>query len=512
MTDVLLLFEVHQPYRIDENFYWQNRMFRRTSRDKFQGYYFDAKKDRLIFERATRKCYEPTTRIILDAIDRHKRGKKQVKVSFSLSGVFLEQCERFSPDVLEYFRQLARSPCAEFLEQTYFHSLSGLYPDRTEFAEQVRMHRTLLRELLGVEAQVFENTELLFNNSVAKAVGSMGYTAIYTEGAERILGNRSPNFVYAAKGCDKLRVLLRNYRLTDDIAFRFSSRDWKEWPLTAEKYTNWISSTPGQCISIFPDYETFGEHHWPETGIHQFLRQLLDEMVARDGLDMSIPSEAVKRHVAVDTIDVPELGGTVSWADIQRDASSWLGNAMQWAFYVRTRDMEGLVRESGDENFLRVWRLFQVSDHLHYMYTGGGGPGEVHSYFSPYKSPADAFITCQAALSDFEERLRLFTVAADSKFQFHHSPGEEGYTGVSASSLKGFVKALSKVESRSLEFHAKRGDFERWARTSLHDAELAKAMRQARELHGRKLRRSLVEAAKGRYEKIFRQFSSLGYY
>ena len=334
MTDVVFVFEVHQPHRLRRNLFWEGKVFRRQTKEELFNYYFDNEVDREIFKRAARKCYFPSNQIILDVIDRHKHEKKQTKFSFSLSGVYLEQCEMFDKDLLETFRQLAATGRVEFLDQTYYHSIAGLYPEKEEFIEQVKMHSQITKDLLGYTPTIFENTELLYNNTIAKTVEGMGYKGIYTEGVEKILGEKSPNFVYTPKGAKKIKVLLRNYKLTDDIGFRFSARWWPEWPLTAPKYAGWLATTKGECINIFPDYETFGEHHWPETGIHSFLQHLPDEILKFDHLRMVTPSEVVEKHAPEGEIDVPEAKGTVSWADVQRDQSGWLGNVMQWAYYT----------------------------------------------------------------------------------------------------------------------------------------------------------------------------------
>jgi len=211
-------------------------------------YYFDNYVDKQIFERAATKCYLPSNGLLLDTIDEHKKEKRKVKVSFSVSGVFLEQCEKFSSDVLETFRQLAGTGCVEFLNQTYYHSISSLYPEKNEFMEQARMHHLIIKNLLGYTSNVFENTELLYNNTIAKIVENLGYRGIFTEGVEKILHEKSPNYTYTPKGSSKIRVLLRNYKLTDDIGFRFSARWWNEWPLTADKYAHWLADTSGDCI------------------------------------------------------------------------------------------------------------------------------------------------------------------------------------------------------------------------------------------------------------------------
>src|SRR4030066_1287382 len=346
MTDVGFVFEVHQPHRLRRNLFWEGKVFRRLSKDELFDYYFDTEVDREIFKRAARKCYFPSNQIILDVIDRYKHEKRQVKVSFSVSGVFLEQCEMFDKDLLETFRQLAETGCVEFLNQTYYHSISSLYPEKEEFIEQVKMHWQTVKSLLGYAPKVLENTELLYNNSIAKIVENLGYKGIFTEGVEKILGGKSPNYLYTPKGCKNIRMLLRNYKLTDDIGFRFSARWWSEWPLTADKYAHWLADTKGDCINIFPDYETFGEHHWPETGIHDFLKHLPEEILKWGNLQMATPSEVVEKHGSAGEIDVPEKGGTVSWADIERDSRGGLGNAMKWAYYTRLRTLEPLVTEA----------------------------------------------------------------------------------------------------------------------------------------------------------------------
>ena len=507
MTDIVLVFEVHQPHRLRRKVFWENRVFKRLSKEELFDYYFDNETDREIFKRAARKCYFPSNQILLDLIDAHRNERRPVKVSFSVSGVFLEQCEMFEKDLLESFRQLAETRRVEFLDQTYYHSISSLYPEKNEFIEQVKMHRDTIKSLLGYEPTVFENTELLYNNAIARMVENLGYTGIFTEGIERILHGKSPNYLYMPKGSKKIRVLLRNYKLTDDIGFRFSSRWWSEYPLTADKYARWLASTEGDCINIFPDYETFGEHHWPETGIHDFLRHLPEEILKWGNLQMATPSEVVEKHAPAGEIDVPEKGGTVSWGDIERDSSGWLGNIMQWAYYTSLRRMEPIVHEADDAEFLKLWRCFQTSDHLYYMFTAGGGPGEVHSYFSPYESPMDAFAVANALLFDFESRLRLATLTANEPFLFHMGTGEENFTGALSWSLKGFVKALRTVDVKALEFHNRRGDFEPWAENSLQDKVLSRDLGKTRaaRLRGEALRKALVDVTEKRFTELSKQ-------
>jgi alpha-amylase len=504
LTDIVLVFEVHQPHRIRRGFFWENRIFKRIKKQELFDYYFDRALNKEIFDRTCKKCYFPSNRILLDEIDRRKKEKKQVKISFSISGVFLEQCEMFNKDLLETFKQLAETGCVEFLTQTYYHSLASLYPEREEFVNEIEMHQQITRDLLGHTSNVFENTELLYNNAIAKTVEKLGYKGIYTEGVERILRQNSPNYLYSPKDCKKIKILLRNYKLTDDIGFRFSARWWSEWPLTADKYSTWLASAPANCISIFPDYETFGEHHWPETGIHDFLKHLPSEILKWWHLHMATPSEVAEKYATVGEIDVPELGGTVSWADLERDASCWLGNTMQWAYYTSLRRLEPLVNETRDKDFLKMWRYFQTSDHLYYMFTAGGGPGEVHSYFSPFNSPVDAYVAGQAAILDFENRVRLASATANEPFLFYTGVGEEQYTGTMAWSLQEIANVLQKVRLKSIEFHSSRGDFEKWTEKSLRDRRLTEQLEKITnsKIKGEKLRESLVKAFATRFKEL----------
>lgn len=262
---ICLAFEVHQPFRLRNDFFWSKRMFSGDS-DIFEKYFF-SEKDKEIFEKVARKCYYPTNNIILELLDDF-----DLRVAYSISGIFVEQCLRFDEGVLDSFKELARRDDVEILGQTYFHSLVSLYEDYAEFREQVRMHNELMHEVFGREPKFFENTELLYNNRIARFIETMGYDGIFAEGVPRILQGRSPNYVYKPVNCKRLKVLLRNYQLTDDVGFRFSSKSWNEYPLTAEKYATWLDATPGQCVNVFMDYETFGEHHWEDTGIFEFLR------------------------------------------------------------------------------------------------------------------------------------------------------------------------------------------------------------------------------------------------
>jgi alpha-amylase len=488
-----------------------------TKKDLFD-IYFDHGLNRHVFDRAAKKCYFPANSLILDGIDKCKRGYKQFKVAYSLSGVFVEQCERWNPDLLESFRQLADSGCVEFLEQTYYHSLASLFgTDRSEFVEQVQMHCQLMKDLFNYEPRVIENTECLYNNAIARTVEGLGYEAMCSEGTERILEWRSPNYVYKAKGSN-IRLLLRNYRISDDIGFRFNARWWEEWPLTADKYASWLAASPGQVINIFIDYETLGEHYPPDSGIHEFLKWLPLEVVKWDNLSWRTPSEVIRRHNPVGELDVHEYN-TISWADIERDTSAWIGNRMQMTAYNIVRGLEPLVKEVQDEDLTRLWRYLQMSDHFYYMSTKGAGPGDVHAYFSPYwGGPVEAFAVYLGVLSDLEARLiqelkkpnlaakrMLMPVPAEKSFIFYY--GFARPSGRVASSLNEFYSTLKVIGSESIRFHMERGDFERWIRQVIGDDKLADKLA---EISGKKLTtRALVEKVLSTVESRIKELGDI---
>lgn len=514
MTDVCLMFEVHQPLRLNRNFH-SDLLARGTvaKKDLFD-LYFDHKLNRYIFERAAKKCYFPANSIILEQIDRCKRERKQFKVSYGISGVFIEQCERWSPDLLESFKQLAESGCVEFLDEPYYHSLASLHgTDRSEFVEQIEMHRQLMKDLFNYEPRVAENTECLYNNAIAKTMEGMGYEAMVTEGVERILLWRSPNYVYKAKDSN-LRVLLRNYRLSDDIGFRFSATWWEEWPLDASKYANWLAAIQGQVIVLFVDYETFGEHHWPESGIHEFLRWLPSEVNKWDHLQWCTPSEVIRRHAPVGEIDVNEYN-TISWADLERDPTAWIANPMQTICYESLKALEKLVKGTGDDDLIKLWRYLQMSDHLYYLSIKGGGPGDVHCYFNPMGSPVEAFAVYSRILSDLEARIfvELEKPELAAKRMLRRLPIGKGFTffyefarpsGLTVHSLEDFYSTLKTVDISSIRFHMERGDFERWLRQVIGDDKLADELTSIsnKKLGGEALRKRILVAMERRIKEL----------
>ena len=509
MTEVCLAFEVHQPFRIDKNF--TEDLSKGKGPEELFDIYFNNAWNRQIFLRAADKCYRPSNRIILENLDKFKNERRKFKVSFSLSGTFLEQCELWASDVLDSFKQLADTGCVEFLCQTYFHSLSSLFSaERHEFMDQVLIHLQRMQELFGVKPQVFENTEFVYNNSIARTVASLGFLGIFTEGVERVLGWRSPNFVYKAKDCD-LCVLLRNYRLSDDVSFRFSNRLWSGWPLTADKYAAWLSGSSGQCINLFMDYETFGEHQWPETGIHEFLRWLPEEVLKYEHLRFSTPSELLN-HEPVGEIDVHDFD-TISWADVSRSTGAWLSNDMQRTAYNAIKNIESFGKKTENNALLKVWRFLQTSDHLYYMYTAGGASGLVHNYFSQ-QYPVEAFRSFMKLVSNLHEKVGeslsgkdrgiaclLRFVPPHRAFHFH----DDGvYINLSAHSLEELRDVLPVASDKSVLFHAACQHFERWVRFTIGDGELADRISAIKGETATDLRTRLHGALKQRVLELWR--------
>jgi alpha-amylase len=397
MASVCFYFQVHQPIRLRHYTVFDDN-----------NQYFDDYKNAAICTKVANKCYLPTNRLLLDLI---KKYDGRFKIAYSLTGVLLEQLRQYSPEVLSTFDALAKTGCVEFLAETYYHSLSFLY-SRNEFLEQISKHMETIEHLFGQKPRIFRNTELIYNNDLAALIESTGkFDAIVSEGADHILGYRSPNFVYRPKGCSKLKLLLKNYALSDDIAFRFSDRNWSQWPLTADKFAQWVSATNGNgyVVNLFMDYETFGEHQWADTGIFDFMRYLPQEILKHPDNDFKTPSEVVRAYKPVGVIDVPHL---ISWADIERDVSAWLGNAMQSNAACELYRLEKKVKDSNDENLVSDWRKLQISDHFYYMCTKYFADGDVHKYFNPYDSPYDSYINFMNILNNLGNRCSVQTAKA----------------------------------------------------------------------------------------------------
>jgi alpha-amylase len=514
LPDICLIFEVHQPFRLNRNLHASLLSRPQVNKKDLLDIYFDNDLNREVFERAARKCYVPANNIILEQIDHLKYDTKRFKVAYSITGVFIEQCQRWNSKLVESFRQLSQTGCVEFLDETYYHSLASLFgTDRSEFIEQVKMHRQLMKDLFNYKPKILVNTECIYNNPIAKLAEGLGYKAMITEGVEKVLNWRSPNYVYKAKDSN-LRVLTRNYRFSDDIGFRFSARGWNEFPLTSEKYSCWLASSFGQVITLFMDYETFGEHQWPESGIHEFLRWIPVEVLKWRNLNWATPTEVVNRHQPVGEIDVNEYY-SISWADLERDITAWLANPMQWICFNQIKQLEPLIKQMDDAELTRLWRYFQMSDHLYYLSIKSGGPGDVHSYFNPLGSPIEAFTVLSTVLSDFEARLvqELSKPEWIARRILRSVPVEKGFTffyqfarptKLIVQSLDDFLLALKKVSVTSIEFHKERGDFERWIRQVIGDKILAERLNllTKKKLRKEKLRTKTINLVENRINEL----------
>ena len=387
MPSVCIYFQAHQPHRLRRyNYFDVGREHR----------YFDDESNESLLARAAQRCYLPATAMLLRLLARHPG----FAVAFSLSGTLLEQLGVSAPKALDAFRRLAATGRVEFLAETSHHSLAWLV-SQNEFARQVALHREMVGRELGVDPRVFRNTELIFSDDLARFVEARGYAGVLADGVEPLLGDRSAHFVYRAATPGGLPLLLRDFRLSDDVAFRFSNRAWSEYPLTAEKYDSWVSGAQGDVVSLFMDFETLGEHQWKETGIFEFFEAWVDRHVAKGG-EFVTPSEAIERFAARDTLSAPRL---LSWADEARDVSAWQGNELQRDALARLFRLEKRVMSSGSPALLRDFRRLTTSDHFYYMGTKTAADGEVHAYFSPHESPYDAYMRFMHVVSDLEGRL-----------------------------------------------------------------------------------------------------------
>lgn len=398
MPSICFYFQVHQPLRV--------KKYRVFDIGLDHDYFNDNSETNLnnskILDKVAQKSYLPANELMLKLLKKHKG----FKISYSLSGIVMEQMEAFNTKILDSFKRLIDTNRVEILSETYYHSLSFFY-SRAEFESQVSLHRAKVKRLFGITPKVFRNTELAYSNDLAKWADEVGFKAIIAEGWDSFLGWRSPNFVYEPVSTKNIKLLLKNYKLSDDMAFRFSEKSWRSWPLTSDKFADWITSTNGnaEVINLFMDYETLGEHQWKEEGIFEFMENLPAEILARADNDFVTPSEAVSRYPARDKIDVPNV---VTWADTERDLSAWVGNEMQSAAIDFIYSMESKIKETQNKNLIEDWRKLQTSDHFYYMCTKWFSDGDVHKYFNPYESPYDAFIAYMNAANDLKLRIKKF--------------------------------------------------------------------------------------------------------
>ncbi len=391
MRTICLYFQVHQPFR------FRTYRFFDIGNDH---YYYDDYTNESILRKVAEKSYLPANRIIKELISKYK-GK--FKIAFSISGIAIEQFRLYAPDVLESFQELVATGHVELLAETYCHSLASMR-NREEFERQVEEHRTLIRETFGKDPEVFRNTELIYSDEIGVTVYKLGFKAMLTEGAKHVLGWKSPNYLYCNALEPRLKVLLKNFKLSDDIAFRFSNKGWQDYPLTAEKFTGWLNALPKEeeTVNLFMDYETFGEHQWEESGIFEFLKALPKVVLKDSTYTFSTPSEVARKFQVVSAVHVPN---PISWADEERDLSAWLGNDMQKEAFNKLYDLREKVIQCNDQGLMQDFRYLQLSDHFYYMSTKFFSDGEIHSYFNPYKTPYEAFINYMNVLSDFKIRV-----------------------------------------------------------------------------------------------------------
>jgi len=391
MRTICFYFQVHQPFR------FRRYRFFDIGNDH---YYYDDYSNESILQKVAQKCYLPANALMLNLIKKHKG---RFKIAYSISGIAMEQFRLYAPEVLDSFKKLADTGQVEFLSETYAHSLSSL-KGREEFERQVKAHDQLIKENFGQEPKVFRNTELVYSDEIGAMVADMGFKAMLTEGAKHVLGWKSPNYLYCNAINPKMKLLLKNFKLSDDIAFRFSNKGWPEYPLTAEKYVEWLNQIPEneEVVNLYMDYETFGEHQWKETGIFEFLEALPGTVFKNSPFTFSTPSEVARKLQVVSAVNVPH---PISWADEERDLTAWLGNELQQEAFDKLYSLSEKVNESNDDTIKQDFTYLQVSDHFYYMSTKFFSDGEVHSYFNPYNSPYDAFINYMNVLSDFEIRV-----------------------------------------------------------------------------------------------------------
>jgi alpha-amylase len=391
---IVLYLHVHQPYRVRHYSIFDIA----NNHNYFTADYHDRTNNERIVHKVAEKSYIPTNRRLLQLLKDHP----EFRLSMSITGTVLEQLEQWSPEALQSFKDLVGTGRVEIVGETYHHSLAFFY-SRTEFEAQVQMHREKVQELFGQTPKVFRNTELAYNNDLAYWADQAGYKGILAEGWDKVLGWRTPNYVYQPAYTDNIRLLMKNYRLSDDIAFRFGDRNWSGWPLTADKFSNWLNDTQDASIfNLFMDYETFGEHQWDESGIFDFLSHLPKQWLAHNNNSFMTVSEAIDAYEPVDRVDMPH---TVTWADTERDLSAWLGNNMQVSSIHGIYALADKILGTGDLSLIEDWRRLQTSDHFYYMCTKWFNDGDIHAYFSPYENPYDAFIAYMNTLHDLRMRL-----------------------------------------------------------------------------------------------------------
>jgi len=396
MPAVCFYFQVHQPWRV--------KKYTLFDVDSNQQYFDDNSETNLnnarVIKKVAKYCYIPTNQILLELL----KQNPDFEIAFCLSGTLLDQLEKYLPEVLDSFKALVATGQVEVLNETYYHSLSFIYSEE-EFKSQVKLHQKKIKDLFGQTPDIFRNTELVYNNQVALAVENLGYKGILAEGVTDALGWRSPNFIYEPPNTQSLKLLFKNFRLSDDIAFRFSEKSWSSWPLTVDKFAQWVDAFngSGDVINLFMDYETYGEHQPKDSGIFDFLRALPEAILRHPDNSFVTPSEAIARFPVRDVVDIERI---TSWADVERDLTAWTGNEMQKTVLAELYALESDILKTSDNELLNDWRRLQTSDHFYYMCTKWFADGDVHAYFNPYDSPYEAYTSFINVLDDLKIRIQ----------------------------------------------------------------------------------------------------------
>ena len=390
---ICIYFQIHHPERL--------RKYQFFDIGKKHNY-FDNYANRSELEDLAENCYLPANALLLDLI---KKYEGKFKVAFSISGSAIDQLEMHTPEVIRSFQELAQTGQVEFLAETYSHSLASLSEDTDEFELQVKRHSAAIKELFGKKPVTFRNTSLIYSDKIGKRVADLGFKTMLTDGAKHVLGWKSPNFVYKNALDENLNLLLKNSKLSDDIAIRFSDRSWSEYPLTSEKYADWVSHSlqDTEVLNLFMNYEVIGHYNRAESGIFDFLRYFIQQIAENPNYQFLLPKEVTKKHTAKDILPVPY---PISWTDEERDITSWLGNELQKEAFTELFKIQPLVKKKKNAELNEDYSRLQASEHFYFMRTKLFSGADYHKYILPYESPYEAFINYMNVLSDFIERVK----------------------------------------------------------------------------------------------------------
>ncbi len=403
---LVLYLHVHQPWRL--------RDYTIFDTAHVHDYYGDDsetdRNNKKVFQKVADKSYRPMNALLKTLLNEHP----EFTLSLSITGTFVEQARLYAPDVLDDFRALVATGRVEIVGETYHHSLAFFY-SQSEFERQVSQHRAMIKHEFGVDTTSFRNTELAYNDNLASWADKAGYKAILAEGWDPVLAGRTPNRLYQPPNTEQLRLLVKNYRLSDDIAFRFGNKAWEQWPLDSGKYERWLDASmqEGDVVNLFMDYETFGEHQWRDTGIFEFFKETIDRVARDSKISFRTVTQAATFHEPAGELSMPH---TVTWADTERDLTAWLGNGMQQEAMRYLYGLEHDILRSQDQLLIADWRKLQTSDHVYYMCTKWFRDGDVHAYFSPYDSPYDAFLYFMNVVRDLRYRLMAYHSSSHGDF------------------------------------------------------------------------------------------------